>query len=204
MKQVTISVYEYDELPDYVKQKVTESVAEELISSNFDVYSDYVVTWLQEEYGIDAEVEYSISYCQGDGFSFDTKEFLTCAVCKKLLTTVQDTEVKKLIQVLLDNQEYSIVSTVHSVRHYAYASIHDVQFDTDVIFEYLNDMTLSCDPVEVYNKFVTTVQHFYISICNDAEAMGYKQYDVSDEDVTAEANKWLYYKDGRVFGGKDE
>ena len=65
-------------------------------------------------------------------------------------------------------------------------------------------MTLSCDPVEVYNEFVTTVQRFYISICNEAEAMGYKQYDVSDEDVAAAADEWFYYKDGRVFGDKDE
>ena len=77
MKQVSVTVYEYDELPAKVQEKLKNEATEFLINGNFEAFNEWAPEYLNSEYGIKAEIFYSLSYCQGDGLHFITDDFLT-------------------------------------------------------------------------------------------------------------------------------
>lgn len=224
MKQVTkvYDVYNYDELSEKAKDKVREEMKDAIIDGRFEWLHSDLAESLQACYGIDGVVRYSLSYSQGDGLHFNsenlmTKQFydLMVKVVDDKVNDIKDKEVvKQVIKVFYDHRSNLQVSARHDHRNrYEYASKHDINIEVldEDAFEDLKDVTglknfaKGVDVVNIFevalNLFNNIVFLTYLKICNDFEAIGYKVYEVSEEDIKdlIESNDYVFLEDGDIF-----
>ena len=198
MKQVSVTVYEYDELPAKVQEKLKNEATEFLINSNFEAFNEWGPEYLNSEYGIKAEIFYSLSYCQGDGLHFITDDFLTDKALEEFSKQPEVVLDKRLVEILKKYRaEGYKVRTRHNGNHlYEYSTARDVEFDDDF------EEDLVKEEVEVYEKATQLFAKFYLTICSNLEKCGYNQYEVDEEVLRDILTDSLYYSDGRIYESK--
>ena len=167
MKQ--INVYEFQELSEEIQKQVIERER-----NNHIVFMD---TWLdgwkeelQQKGFRDCEIQYSLSWSQGDGVSFscdnfDIKEFLKQFNFKESINNM-----------LL---EYGCIEIKGNKGPYSFASMDQVDF-------YLDSNKLPENTPNIDNIFETVLkelERLYINTCSELELSGYKEieYQLSDE-----------------------
>lgn len=192
MKKRTIKTYSIDELSGQAKEKAFESVKEFIIESNFEDFQFFANDELKHTYGLDAELNYSLSYSQGDGLRFTTKDLATEAIIERLPF---EKAFLDMLKALASNGDLK-AWTNDNGNFWRYSYHHprqvEVEFSEDVE-ESLPDPTR-----EAIKKAFVDV---YMKICDELERIGYQCYEVSDEDIieTANANEHEYFANGDLF-----
>lgn len=198
------NIYSIQELQGEGLEKAMEDIKEKVIEDNFFFLEEYLYGVLEEDYGIDAfEVGYSLTYSQGDGLHFNTKDFFTRSVYESMLARLSDSdEDKKKLQVLvilMKHKEYVNVYIDHTWR-YAFASFRDVNVSVDESLEELfNKIGIKLHQVITF--FEEAIVKEYVDIAKHLERIGYNCYEVDDNTILqyAYANELTFLESGEAY-----
>lgn len=223
MKQVTVTydVYNFDELSDKAKDKVRSKLSEVITRDRFEWLSSDLAESLKACYDIDGDIGYSLGYCQGDGLHFDSDDLMTAKfydlmveVVERKVSSNEDKEVvKQVIKVFYDHRSNLQVYAKHDhYNRYEYASKRDINVEVlnEDAFKDLADIEAvkkwaGCKDGNAFKTAIdiltNVVSLAYLKICNDYEAIGYRLYDISDEDIKdlIESNDYVFHADGEIF-----
>lgn len=199
MKKVLVTVYDFDELSKSCQEHIKEQIASELIDENFDVFNYFAkYDILADKYGIEGDVYYSLAYQQEDGLHFVTEDLLTPAIQKLILAKETEYPIQKLFD-YFKLYGYRVLIK-HTNNRYEYASKSDVQFPDVDTTDFALEANISDSLAEDTCYFVeNAIRDIYLTICAELEKLGYKSYDVSDDDVLEFARSQQYYADGRIY-----
>ena len=198
------NIYSIQELQGEGLEKAMEDIKEKVIEDNFFFLEEYLHGVLSEDYGIDASsIGYSLTYSQGDGLHFNTKDFFTRSVYESMLARLSDSdEDKKKLQVLvilMKHKEYVNVYIGHTWR-YAFASYRDVNFNIDESLEELfNKVNITMN--EAYAIFQEALVKEYVDIAKHLEGIGYDCYEVEDNTILQYAydNDLTFLESGEAY-----
>ena len=71
IETVDYKVFTFSELSEEAKEKVKERVLDDRSMFDTDIFTQDCIEHMRCKYGMDSlDVNYSLSYCQGDGLSF--------------------------------------------------------------------------------------------------------------------------------------
>lgn len=143
------------------------------------------------------KVEYSLNYCQGDGFNIYGKIYLD-EVLEKIADKFTEKEMKFFKWVF---NEYGSSYKMESNRHYCYCICSRNDFSEDILCN-MEDDNMRGIPTETLKKFNKLVGEYLDNLCKEFEKEGYSfLYEISDEDMqeTCEANEWEFTADGSLF-----
>lgn len=208
MKTVAIeyNVYKYNELSDDAKEKVREWYLE---GQEPFVFTEDCKEDLRNLFGRNnLDVQYSLSYCQGDGFNIygniDAQSIFDC-----LEQHNGGTQLARFENMLTDKEKKTILAYAEVCgeielpmnRHYCYslASYIDIydKWETALVYADYRDIN-----VEVLKKFEKLVRGIFRTLCKDYEKQGYEYfYEISEEDLEeiCEANEYEFLEDGTIF-----
>lgn len=208
MKTVTITktydVYKYNELSNSAKEKVKEWY---LQGQEPFIFSDDCKQDLYNLFGNnDLDVQYSLGYCQGDGFNIygkiDAENIFNC-----LEKHNGGTQLAKFENVLTEKEKKTILHyaeecgeielPMNSRYCYSLADYIDIAEDWEYkLVDYKNLNT------EVIKKFEKLVRDIFRTLCRSYEKWGYEYfYEISEEDLEemCEVNEWEFLEDGTIF-----
>jgi hypothetical protein len=220
MKTVTkeINIYKFEELTKEVKEKVIEKYYNEIgyqdNSDFFEEFANELLTLLGFE---SSKINYSLSYNQGDGVSFDfnlnftevidninlyknkeikEKGFVFLEnIINELHDIVKDFEIKND---LLKRYDFNIyTSKNHFSTHYCHVNTRDICIDID------NSINPKEKTIKYFNSLYKIFKEIYYLICDTLENEGYKDiyYTMNDEEFSelSESNNWEYLEDGTMY-----
>lgn len=210
MRTVTIEkeIYKYDELNDDAKKNAKNWYLENC-RWNYD-FSDDIKLDLENLFGKnDLDVEYSLSYSQGDGLNIygtiDPKAIFDCldnhnggTMFDKYENVLTDAEK----QTILDYAEYcGMIEMPKNPSRYAYCvtDMTDIAKAWQTELEWNDVENIDHDTL---NKFESLVIDMFTELCKTYEEWGYDFfYEISDEEMseTCEANGWEFDEDGELY-----
>lgn len=203
---VEYKVYKYNELSDEAKEKAKEWY---LNGQESFIFTDMCKEDLYNLFGKNnLDVQYSLSYCQGDGFNIygtiDAESIFNClenhngGTQFEKFEDVLTAEEKKII--LAYAEECGAINLPMNNRYgYSLADYIDIAEDWTWRLECADYTEIKED---VLDKFEKLVRNIFYTICNGYEKWGYDYfYEVSDEDMeeACEANGWEFTEDGDIF-----
>jgi hypothetical protein len=200
MKTITkeYQVYAYEELKGQGKEKAKQALEELIVELRFEDLSQLLTEELSYKYGIDGKISYSLTFTQGDGLCFDTDKLLTIQSMELLKIElnkkiVYQAKIQAVLKLIEDGKIQ--VKTQNDNHRYVYASRNQVKVfyngDEDDYKE------LSVQDIWIIEECIHNV---YLSIANALENIGYKTYDISDEDIIemCSINNWVFLEDGHI------
>ena len=186
MRILETQVFQFDELSKEAKQNVIDKWYETedypFLTENLQEQLDYLDCYFSE-----TELQYSLSYCQGDGLSFsgnfDFKKWLN-----------DKTDLKKSVQWALC-EHVAYIKSKGNNGHYAFCSKSDIDYE----YEYT-------EMKEIEKLFeddiLPDIQDYYIQLCNQLEKSGYSELeyrmDFNEFSEHCEANLYEFTKDGEL------
>ena len=191
MRAIRTKVYKFEELNNDAK-----AVAIEWYKKDDEVYLDFFNDDAKrqiDEAGFydDVELQYSLSYSQGDGLSFScnkVKESLLLSFFAEILGENKE----KTAKIVIENCSFE--NTGNKGSHYCYASTNDIEF---ICESYKSDIDAIVSQVE------SKLQRLYFDLCKDLEKQGYAdiEYQRSDEAVTESiiVNDYEFTINGNIF-----
>ena len=188
-------VYEYKELCEEARTKVKQWYLEE---READIFTENCLEHLKELLpNSELKVEYSLSYCQGDGFNIYGIIYLD-EVLEKIADKFTAKELKFFKWIF---NRYGSTFKMESNRHYCYCICSRNDFSEDIIsdMEYEQMRRIPTATLEKFNKMVG---EYLDNLCREFEENGYDYfYEISDEDLkeVCEANEWTFIVDGKFF-----
>lgn len=193
MRTIRTKVYLFNELSKDAQQKAIEQVRNRK-EVCLDFFNDDAVSKIEEVgfYG-DVQLQYSLSYCQGDGLSFSCKG-IEETVLFSFFAEVLGAGKEKTAKVIMDNCYF--VNTGND-GHYCFASKSDIDY-------YLESYKAEYKNVnEVVGKVLEKIENLYIDLCKELEKQGYDEieYQYSDEEIIEDiiANEYEFLKDGTRY-----
>lgn len=196
--EVVEKIYDFDELSDSAKEKARRKYIEAFRENyQFTECCEYRISELFPNSKL--EVEYSLSYCQGDGFNICGKMSMKDAVnyvLSKKEFSKNTTRFLKWVSNngytlnLPQNGRYGYCCVSH--ENYIFQIADDLEQDgytsgEEKAFEYLSDFD------EAFKELIET-------LCNEFEKEGYEYfYEVEDDEIKDiwEANGYEgFYEDG--------
>ena len=188
-------VYEYKELCEEAREKVKEWY---LKGQEAYIFTDMCKENLKSMFpNSELEVEYSLNYCQGDGFNIYGTIYLD-EVLEKITDKFTPWELKFFEFVF---NRYGSTFKMESNRHYCYCICSRNDFSEDILSD-LEDEQMRGIPTATLEKFNKLVGEYLDDLCRDFEKEGYAYfYEVSDEDLreVCEDNGWTFTADGEFF-----
>lgn len=188
-------VYEYKELCEAAKEKVKQWYLE---GQEACIFTDMCKEDLRNLFpNSELEVEYSLSYCQGDGFNIYGKIYLD-EVLEKIAEHFTAKELKFFEWAF---NRYGSAYRMEANRHYCYCICSRNDFAEDILSDMEYEQMRGI-PTATLEKFSKLVGEYLDSLCGDFEKSGYAYfYEVSDEDLreACEANEWTFTADGEFF-----
>lgn len=192
----TIKLYTYSELSDDARERVKQWY---LDGQDANVYSDDCKDRLRYKYGlIDMNVQFSLSYCQGDGLNvYGDVAFWEL---EKILATSEFTQ-KELKR--LEFYYKQVYDTIHIPENprYCYDYSSRIDFASDWIAELENDGIRDIDERLIY-QFERYLKQVFHDINTELERRGYDFfYEISDAELsdTCDANDWHFTADGTYY-----
>lgn len=142
MRTIRTKLYFFNELSTEAKEKAIEKERENVYNNLFlDFFNDSATEQISEKGFFDnISIQYSLSYSQGDGFSFTCKK-VTRELLTKLFTNILGPGKEKTIDVLIDNSSFSIDLN----SRYCYAAKSQLTYELENTRDY---NWLSCKVVE--------------------------------------------------------
>lgn len=210
MKTVTIpaqeiKIYKFEELSDKAKEKVRESFMQDEIYN--ELFAENIIEILKTDYpDSDLNIQYSLGYCQGDGFNIYGK-----LGKKDILKIYKESYLKptekqvKTIAFYIDNEMN--IELERNNSHYEYSckfnQLRYIEDETDGIIDNLKDyFRLRQINGEIINDCLMAVYKHFQKLDKEFEKKGYKcLYEFSDERIKEEcdANEWEYTEDGELY-----
>ena len=207
IETVNYEVYTYGELEEEAKEKVKQwylDGQESYIFTN-DCKEDLHNLFGENE----LEVEYSLGYCQGDGFNIygkiNAKQILEC-----LENHNGGTQLEKYENILTEKEKKTILNyqsecddiELPTNNHYCYCIAEYTDIAENWEYQLESYSGYSNINKEVLKKFEGMVHGIFTTLCKSYEKQGYEFfYEISDEDLeeTCEANGYEFLEDGTVF-----
>lgn len=198
MRIAETKVYEFEELSEEVKERVIEKFREDKSQYlDIDYFYDNCVYQLEELGFINPKVQYSLSYCQGDGLSFAADDYkgLEKLYIERL---GQGKDKQKTAKILAENTTF--VCNGNTGR-YCYSSNDDV----DIFIEnYTSSINTNMSNInEVVLEVLSDLQDIYMEVCSKLESQGYDEieYQLSDECIIEDIqyNEYEFTEEGRIF-----
>ena len=208
----TYNVYNYNELSDEAKEKVKQDYLDDPVRNDI-FYKDCMETIYNLFPQSDLRVQYSLSYCQGDGFNtygtldvfnlinlMRNKEKLPFSLLNKIEKDI-DIFTSEELDLLSQYYNYycSSIKIPHNFR-YCYSQADYINFSDDWIEELENAKIKYNDNLII--KFENFVRKFFSELNNMFEEEGYNfLYNVSEEEIEdwCEANEYMFFEDGTLF-----
>jgi len=193
MRTIRTKVYLFNELSKNAQQNAIEK-----FRNNQEVFLDFFNEYAKEQieksgFYDDVKLQYSLSYCQGDGLSFSCNHF-DSEKLKSIFKDILGEGKEKTIELIYNDCNF--VCTANN-GNYCFASKNDVDFTFENYkseYENIN---------ELVGKVLSKIESLYMDLCKDLENQGYKEieYQQSDEAVkeTIIANEYEFTKDGKQF-----
>jgi hypothetical protein len=194
MRTIRTKLYTFNELSDEAKQVAIEEYRSE-DHVHLDFFHDDAVEQIEKAgfYG-NVELQYSLSYCQGDGLSFGCdriEESLLLSFFAEILGEGKE----KTAKVIIDNCSFE--NTGNKGNHYCYASKGDVSYEFDDYYGKRYNVH------EVVSQVEKKIENLYMELCKDLEKQGYSEieYQRSDEAIieTILANGWEFLSNGKMY-----
>ena len=205
MREITMKVYNFDELSEGVKTKVIEDYRELLGAlRNQDLTKEYLLSILEDDYNLkDFEVDYSLSYSQGDGVCFYGNNVLSYTILKNgdynnanafekyIMDNYNGNEFEAILNYLNEGNSIYIEKTFFQYSHLNTCSIN---YDWEVDSQNVDNWIIEdlCNELKIY---------VYNPICLKLERLGYDFMEVSDEEVIEfiEDNKYEFFENGENY-----
>lgn len=175
MKIIEIQLYKFNELSENAKNTAIEKYKQ-----NDHIYLDQFDEDCHEQiekngFKGNVELQYSLSYCQGDGLSFSCDYFNNL---NDLFIEVLGNGKQKTIDCIINNLSFKCNG---NNWRYCYASRNDISLELD---NYYVKSSTNLD--NVISKVESKLQDLYIDLCKKLEYQGYKEieYQYSDEYIT--------------------
>lgn len=188
-------VYDYKELCDKAKDAVK---AWYLDGQEPYIFTESCLEYLGELFPhSELQVEYSLNYCQGDGFNIYGKIYLD-ELLEKMADKFTDKELRFFRWIF---NRYGSAYKMESNGHYCYCICSKNDFMEDIIddMEYEHMRGIPTVTMEKFNKLAG---EYLDNLCGKFEESGYDYfYGVSDEELEdcCEANEWTFTADGEFF-----
>lgn len=205
---ITYKVYQYNELSAEAKEVVKKWWLDGQDSYGFteDVKEDLKCLFGDN----DLDVQYQLSYCQGDGFNIsgevDTENIFKCLEEHRAGAQLVEFEnyltekEKKTILHYASVIGGTIKLPMNSRYGYSLAEYIDVADEWEYDLEYYSGY--SNINREVLKKFETLVRGIFGTLCKIYEKWGYEYfYEIDDETLEelCEANGYEFLADGTIF-----
>lgn len=197
-------VYTFDELSDEAKETAKEKVRDSIIQwrgDDSDVFTDSCVTTLNELFpNSDLNVQYSLAYCQGDGFNTYGKLKVDDLLNVDLTAyPLKDSGIKSLadkdaIKAVCDKADVADIDLENNHR-YAYSLADRIEVVPDYSVELTDEETGLLSELETFARDVVG------RINSQLEHDGYDWfYEVTDEDIMDEisSRELEFTEDGEI------
>jgi len=173
MRTIRTKVYTFNELSKEAQENAIERFRNENYEHiSLDMFSENCIEIIKEKGFKEPVLQYSLSYSQGDGLSFNSSG-LENPVLVSFFAEIMGQNKEKQIQVLIDNLDFSIKVT----DRYAFSSVRDVNLDLEDYNHYNTD---NCN--NVVSKVREKIENYYLSLCKELEAMGYSEIEWHNSD----------------------
>ena len=203
---VEYEVYKYNELSADAKKNVKRWYLDGLFP---DMFTDDCNEDLKALFGEnDLQVQYSLGYCQGDGFNIygeiEAQKIFNC-----LENHNGGTQLEQFENVLTDKEKKTILHyarecgkiklPMNSRYCYSLADYIDIKDSWEYDLEYYGFENIN---VETLEKFEKMVREIFGTLCKSYEKQGYDFfYEIDEEDLEecCEANGYEFTVDGKIF-----
>lgn len=204
---VEYKVYKYGELSDKAKEKVKEWYLE---GRNAYIFTEDCEEDLHNLFGEnDLNVQYSLGYCQGDGFNIYGK-ISAHSILNCLENHNGGTQLEEFEDVLTAKEKATILHYAEEcgdielpINHrYCYCIAGHTDIADDWEYQLENYSGYKNINKEVLEKFESVVHGIFEKLCKSYEEQGYDYfYEISEEDLEemCEANGYEFLEDGTVF-----
>ena len=212
MREVTITktynVYDFSELSEEAKEKAKswylDGQEPEIFTENCEENLAYLFP------NSDLKVQYSLSYCQGDGLNIygelDPLNVIALLREKKCGDTFSEADKsfsareEKIIKAYIKIFRFKI-SLPMNTTHYSYCVANKTDFANEWIeeLEYNQFRSIKTGVIRKFERIVVSV---FRKLAAQYEKAGYEYfYEISDEDMKeiCEANEYMFLKDGTYF-----
>lgn len=201
------NVFKYNELSEEAKEKAKQWYLDGQIP---DIFTYDCKEDLHNLFGKNnLDVQYSLSYCQGDGFNIygrvDAKNIFNCLENHNGGTRFEEFEdvmTDKEKEIILDYADACGAIELPVNNRYCYSLADYIDIADDWEYQLENYSTYENINVEVLKKFEKLVRDIFNTLCEIYEDWGYKYfYEISDEDMEemCDANGYEFLEDGKVF-----
>lgn len=194
-----VAAYEYSDLTEKAKEVVKEWYLEGQDSYMFTelVQTDMRLVFPHSE----LDVEYSLSYCQGDGLNvYGTLYFED--MIRILKDKFNETEISVLTWIGSWMSGWKLPSNHRSA--YCICDQHD--YAEDIVWE-LENAGVGNIPVDLINKFGEEVSEYMRDYCQSWEKAGYQYFYEADDSTVEEwccANEYWFDESGNIIATGDE
>lgn len=210
MRNVTVvtnyEVYKYNELSDEAKEKVKQWHLE---GQEAFIFTDMCEEDLYNLFGEnDLKVQYSLGYCQGDGFNIygkiDAKSIFKC-----LENHNDGCQLKKIEDYLTEEEKLDILNysevcgeiEIPYNNRYCYSLAYRIEILNEWAY-YLENYWSGEVNKRALEKFERLLRFMFEELCKCYEKQGYEFfYEISEEDLeeACECNMYEFLEDGTIF-----
>lgn len=191
MRIEQLKIYQIKELSKEAQQEAIEQYRN-MNKDYLYFFQDDCIEQLKDKFWDDVRLQYSLSYCQGDGLSFSGKLDL-----KKFLENVYSVKLPKYKIWAIDEYIYKVHSKGNT-GHYCYSADNQIECDYNY---YDNKRRKNLD--KLWDNILSEIKEYYMTICKDLEKQGYAQldYENSDEYIIEhfEANEYEFLENGKIY-----
>lgn len=209
MRTITKSfkVYNYNELSEEAKEKVKEWYLDD--DTRVWDFSDMCNEDLKELFRSDLKVQYSLSYCQGDGLNIygevEAEEIFKCLEEHRAGTQFAQFEnmlTEKEKKTILHYADECGKIKLEQNRRYSYSLADYIDIVEEWEYQLENYSCFKNINTEALQKFEKLVRGIFYKLCKDYEKNGYNYFYEVDEEELAEVcniNGWEFYESGEFF-----
>lgn len=207
VETVKYNVYKYNELSEKAKEKAKQWYLE---GQEPFIFTEMCEDDLYNLFGKnDLKVQYSLGYCQGDGFNIygkiDAENIFKC-----LEKHNGGCQLEKFENVLTDKEKKTILNYANECgeielpinNRYCYCIAKHADIADDWEYQLENYSGYANINKEALDKFENIVHGIFTELCNSYEKQGYEYfYEISEEDMEemCEANGYEFMEDGKPF-----
>lgn len=197
-EQKTFTYYSFDELTEEAKERAIQDYINTGLP-NDDFY--YYVSYDLGEVFDDVKCQYSLSYCQGDGFNsygtasadeiFKAIDYFNISVPAELSFSEKEKRAAAFYQVT------DIIIPMN--RRYCYSYADYIEFADEWIYELEENYCYKNINEGLIYRFEQLCRFVFAEIDNHFEKLGYEMiYNISETDFSelSEANGWEYLASG--------
>lgn len=204
---VNYEVYKYGELTEDAKEKVREWYLE---GQEPFIFTEDCKMDLENLFGAnDLDVQYSLGYCQGDGFNIYGKIYAE-SIFECLENHNGGTQLAEFENALTEKEKKTILHYANECgaielpmnNRYCYCIADHTDIADDWAYQLENYSGYKNINTEVLEKFENLVHEIFETLCGSYEKWGYEYfYEISEEDLEemCEANGYEFLADGTVF-----